>query len=259
MPRNAWMELPEGPAREFFAGMDNLWWSRGAPSGRRISAELKSLGVYVSQGTVQNLLNGPRLPRWETVAAVVRHLAGDPAVFLALWRAAAQSAARTPSPPSTRTQPARADSAPPAIPPQLPDVAGALNLPELDWELVSLRRAGLSEIVRIGPHAELERAVKAYIPQDRRERMTRAAALRELLTAAAGELEPLQQRAAEATFGLTTQSAAWLAFDRRRAAAAVFGVSVDRFRKAHERMIISNLAEAVGILFKRSQDHEAGG
>ena len=241
MPRNAWMSLPEGPARRFFASLNDLWWSRGAPSGRRISTELESHEVYVSQGTVQNLLNGPRLPRWETADAVVRHLAGDPELFLSLWRAAAQSPASAPTmaPPSARA-------------------AGPINQFQLVRELAALRRTGLSGRAALEHHSELELAVQAFLPQHERERLTTAAALRELLGTAAEQLDPVEQRAARVTFGLDQQSAGWSAADRRRAAAALYAVSIERFRKSHELSIFSNLAEVISVLYTRSQGNDAG-
>lgn len=85
--RDAWETLPPGPQRLFFEKVNELWWERDAPSGRAIAAALRRRNARISQGTVNNLLNGPRIPRWDTVGlVVVRLLGGDRQGFLALWR-----------------------------------------------------------------------------------------------------------------------------------------------------------------------------
>ena len=90
--RDAWRELPPGPQRLFFEKVNELWWEREAPSGRKIAEALQERKVRITQGTVNNLLNGPRMPFWDTVAlVVVRYLGGDRQAFLALWRDAKQA------------------------------------------------------------------------------------------------------------------------------------------------------------------------
>ncbi len=85
--RDAWEALPPSPQRLFFEKVNELWWERDAPSGRAIAAALSRRGAHISQGTANNLLNGPRIPRWDTVSlVVVRLLGGDRQAFLALWR-----------------------------------------------------------------------------------------------------------------------------------------------------------------------------
>lgn len=51
--------------------------------------------------------------------------------------------------------------------------------------------------------------------------------------------------AAEYTFGLAQGSRDWPAADRRRRAADIYGVSVERFRKHHEKLILDQTAEQV--------------
>ncbi|MEU3917292.1 hypothetical protein [Streptomyces sp. NPDC029004] len=53
------------------------------------------------------------------------------------------------------------------------------------------------------------------------------------------------QTAAQYTFGLTRGAREWAAQDRRRRAADVFRVSIDRFRKHHEKLVLQETAEAV--------------
>jgi hypothetical protein len=52
-------------------------------------------------------------------------------------------------------------------------------------------------------------------------------------------------RAATATFGLARGERDMAAQDRRRRAALVYGVSVERFRKHHERIVLEQVAEEV--------------
>jgi hypothetical protein len=52
-------------------------------------------------------------------------------------------------------------------------------------------------------------------------------------------------RAAAATFGLDSAARDRPAQDRRRRAALVYGVSVERFRKHHERIVIEQVAEEI--------------
>ena len=51
--------------------------------------------------------------------------------------------------------------------------------------------------------------------------------------------------AATATFGLGRGARDWPGQDRRRKAAMVYGVSVERFRKHHERIVIEQIAEEI--------------
>lgn len=51
--------------------------------------------------------------------------------------------------------------------------------------------------------------------------------------------------AAEYTFGLATGSRDWTVGERRKAAAAVYRVSTERFRKHHEQLIVDEMAEAI--------------
>ncbi|HZN70680.1 MAG TPA: tetratricopeptide repeat protein [Micromonosporaceae bacterium] len=58
--------------------------------------------------------------------------------------------------------------------------------------------------------------------------------------------------AAEYTFGLAPGTRDWPAQDRRRRAAQAYAVSVERFRKHHERVILEQVAEQALTLAQRS-------
>ncbi|MFJ4468887.1 hypothetical protein ACIP2X_15545 [Streptomyces sp. NPDC089424] len=62
------------------------------------------------------------------------------------------------------------------------------------------------------------------------------------------------QTAAEYSLGLAQGTRDWPAADRRRRAAQVYGVSVERFRKHHEFMVLGQVAEQI----VQGADHRAG-
>jgi hypothetical protein len=72
------------------------------PSGRAIADGLRRAKAPFrpTQGTVNNLLDGPRIPQWENAAAVIRYLGRRPDDYLPYWRAAkaASPAAEAPPP-----------------------------------------------------------------------------------------------------------------------------------------------------------------
>lgn len=95
MPRNAWKELPPGPPRMFFSAINELWISQGAPSSRTIAKALEKTQDAVSHGTIDNLIDGPNLPRWSTVSVVIGNLGcSNPDAYLNLWRVAFKHAHR---------------------------------------------------------------------------------------------------------------------------------------------------------------------
>jgi len=59
--------------------------------------------------------------------------------------------------------------------------------------------------------------------------------------------------AAKATFGLDRGARDRQASDRRQRAAQVYGVSLERFRKHHERIVLEQVAEEILMLLTRSQ------
>ncbi|MFE6163680.1 hypothetical protein ACFQ7F_32735 [Streptomyces sp. NPDC056486] len=121
-------------------------------------------------------------------------------------------------------------------PPRMPDHGLVLE------EVRKVRRAGVvrlretdtPELIRIAdelPAADGELSFGAV------ERLLRAA----VAGIGGGSL----QTAAEYTLGLAQGTRDWPPADRRRRAAQVYGVSVERFRKHHELMVLGQIAEQV--------------
>lgn len=259
MPREAWMELPEGPARRFFESLNELWWSRGAPSGRRIAKELCERNAKISQGTVQNLINGPRLSTWDNVARVVRHLGGDRETFLQLWVDAARSEknaraettsaaglrgpdlAGTPDLESLDHQGSRK-----------PDVAGFSELGKVDLQSLvqELRELRLVGLLRSSerPLVTLKLASRITASPGTEDALPPRVAITRLLRRAVDHLEGTSRDAAAALFGLSQETTDLPASDRRRRAAQMYGVSAERFRKQQESALVTALAESVFVV-----------
>ncbi|GGY83962.1 hypothetical protein GCM10010385_37720 [Streptomyces geysiriensis] len=124
--------------------------------------------------------------------------------------------------------------------------------PSLVMELRSIRRPGLPKLRHCEREALRQTAVAAGLcagQEDELEGIERllAAAVRRLT--GGGPLrddpgcDPLA-RAAAHTFGLFTERRGVPAADRRKAAAAVYGVGTERFRRSHEQEIFAELATA---------------
>ncbi|MER7764030.1 macro domain-containing protein [Streptomyces sp. NPDC097619] len=132
---------------------------------------------------------------------------------------------------------------------------GPLSHALLAEELRALRRPGLAALRRL-PEGALLRAASAAGHLD--DPADGAAAVEALLHAAVrrlaaapgpgegaqGRADPLG-RAAAHTFGLLPGRRGASAQDRRKAAAAVYGVTPERFRRGQEQEVISELAGAV--------------
>jgi hypothetical protein len=129
-------------------------------------------------------------------------------------------------------------------PPRAEPIPGdPVSVEEIVTELRLLRERGL---VRIR-HTELATLRLAagqavIVPAD----VTGPRAIETLLRAAVGQLGdgPLAA-AAGYTFGLNRGGRDRAAQDRRRRAAQEYGVSVERFRKYHERIVMEQVAEAI--------------
>ncbi|MEV4362724.1 hypothetical protein [Nonomuraea sp. NPDC049625] len=109
-------------------------------------------------------------------------------------------------------------------------------------ELREVRRAGL---VRLGGRAlpALESAAEAVTPTGAR---SPGAAVEALLRLAVARLDAGTLRtAADYTLGLAQGTRDWPAASRRARAASVYGVSVERFRKDHEVMVLGQVAEHI--------------
>ncbi|MCB5164126.1 hypothetical protein LG634_04655 [Streptomyces bambusae] len=103
-------------------------------------------------------------------------------------------------------------------------------------ELKELRRSGLVRLRTLALPAL--RAAAEGLPDGSVEGLVRLAV---------GRLDPGSLRtAAEYTLGLAPGTRDWPAADRRKRSAEVYGVSVERFRKEHELMVLGQVAEEVG-------------
>ncbi|MGW2928321.1 hypothetical protein ACWC8S_25920 [Streptomyces fungicidicus] len=117
----------------------------------------------------------------------------------------------------------------------------ALLLPELK----EVRRAGLVRLRgRALPALEsVADAVTMAVPR------TPGAAIETLLRLAVSRLDAGTLRtAAGYTLGLVQGTRDWPAADRRARAAEVYGVSVERFRKDHEVMVLEQVAEQILLI-----------
>ncbi|MER6996710.1 hypothetical protein [Streptomyces sp. NPDC000410] len=109
-------------------------------------------------------------------------------------------------------------------------------------ELKEVRRAGLVRLRGLALTA-LTGAASAATPDGSVETLLRLA----VSHLDAGTL----RTAAEYTLGLAQGTRDWPGADRRRRAAEVYGVSVERFRKDQELMVLGQVAEAVVRLAER--------
>ncbi|MFF8815440.1 hypothetical protein [Streptomyces pactum] len=119
----------------------------------------------------------------------------------------------------------------------LPDHALVLG------EVRDVRRAGLLRL-RALELPSLTRLAAARFPGAGGE--ARIAAVERLLRLAVGRLGGgVLQEAAEYSLGLAPGTRDWPAADRRRRAAEIYGVSVERFRKSGELRVLGDVAEHV--------------
>jgi tetratricopeptide (TPR) repeat protein len=86
--RNA---TPPGPITELYDGLDELHLKAGMPSMREIAT--RAGRGRISSSTVHNVFTfrNSRVPRWTFLEEIIKALAGDTEVFLALWQAAWQA------------------------------------------------------------------------------------------------------------------------------------------------------------------------
>ncbi|WP_055697202.1 hypothetical protein [Streptomyces silaceus] len=123
--------------------------------------------------------------------------------------------------------------------PRLPDYGSVLE------EVRRVRRAGVVRLREIDV-PELRRIAGQLPGADGESTGTTVEGL--LRTAVIGIGGGSLQTAAEYTLGLAQGTRDWPAADRRRRAAQVYGVSVERFRKHHELMVLGQIAERVVAL-----------
>ncbi|MFE7302424.1 macro domain-containing protein [Streptomyces sp. NPDC057579] len=130
-----------------------------------------------------------------------------------------------------------------------PDHASVLH------EIREVRRIGLVRLRgRSLPH--LESAAEAVAEEGSR---IRGATVEALLRRAVSLLDAGTLRtAAEYTLGLAQGTRDWPASSRRARAASLYGVSVERFRKDHEVMVLGQVAEHVVRLVATREEQWAG-
>ncbi|MEY9995974.1 O-acetyl-ADP-ribose deacetylase (regulator of RNase III) [Streptomyces sp. V4I8] len=105
-------------------------------------------------------------------------------------------------------------------------------------DLGVLRRAGIVRLRSLDLPALAQAAAQTGQPSP--------AAVEQLLRQAAARLDGGSlQEAAAYTLGLTPGTRDWPGADRRRRAAGVYGVSVERLRKFHEPMVLDQVAEQI--------------
>ncbi|OIJ65154.1 hypothetical protein [Streptomyces mangrovisoli] len=128
--------------------------------------------------------------------------------------------------------------------PHLPDHGAVLA------EVRTVRRAGVVRLrgldtPQLARMAGERPGEEGELPAHAIERLLREA----VLAIGGGTL----QTAAEYSLGLAQGTRDWPAADRRRRAAEVYGVSVERFRKHHELMVLGQIAEQLlGIAARRT-------
>ncbi|MEU7579331.1 hypothetical protein AB0B50_17205 [Streptomyces sp. NPDC041068] len=135
-----------------------------------------------------------------------------------------------------------------SAPPRLPDYGSVLE------EVRKVRRAGVVRLREIDT-PELRRIADELHGSD--GELSGGAVERLLRTAVFGIGGGSLQTAAEYTLGLAQGTRDWPPADRRRRAAQVYGVSVERFRKHHELMVLGQIAEQVVALAGRAPAHTA--
>ncbi|MEU8347460.1 macro domain-containing protein [Spirillospora sp. NPDC048832] len=109
-------------------------------------------------------------------------------------------------------------------------------------DLRAVRERGLLRLHEVDLPALSAAAMALGLPVgDDRVRSSLTRVIERAATGLAGNLDT----ATAYTFGLVPGTRDWPAQDRRSRAAAVYGVSVERFRKRQERLVIDNLAQRI--------------
>jgi hypothetical protein len=249
MPRESWINLPAGPVRDFFGSINDLWAGAGEPSGRSIAAGLRAHHVVITQGTVNNLLNGPRLPLWDNAGAVIRYLGGDVDEFLRLWVRARRSQRRTLGGPVS-TAPTF------ALPPPGRSTEPGLSAAAVSADLRTLRRVGIMGIGvrpfdgapasgargRWQPRLTALRAGMDLPPEDRGHPAHLVVA--RVIEEAVGELDLESRTVARIVFGLDPAHQHRRLLDRYSAAAEALGLSVRTIRRRAD-WITEEIAERI--------------
>ncbi|WKX69538.1 macro domain-containing protein [Streptomyces sp. XD-27] len=129
------------------------------------------------------------------------------------------------------------------MPPETAVPAQPVDHASIVRDLRAVRRAGIIRLRALELPA-LERAA-AVTDAD----APPASAIERLLRLSVARLDAGSLReAAEYTLGLAPGTRDWPGADRRRRSAGVYGVSVERFRKHHEAMVLGQVAEHIAQL-----------
>ncbi|MEU8694658.1 hypothetical protein [Streptomyces sp. NPDC048665] len=116
-------------------------------------------------------------------------------------------------------------------------------------DLKEVRRAGMMRLRDVRLPALSAAASAALVREGESGSGTSASAVEWLLRLAVDRLGGGNlQEAAEYTLGMAPGTRDWPGADRRRRAAGVYGVSVERFRKHQEGMVLGQIAEQIGRL-----------
>ncbi|MFB6980121.1 macro domain-containing protein [Streptomyces scopuliridis] len=141
----------------------------------------------------------------------------------------------------------------------VPDHASILE------EIKTVRRGGIVRLRRLEVPS-LARIAFALAPADARPAavpaQSQSQSVEWLLRLAVSRLGGgTLQEAAEYTLGLTPGTRDWPGADRRRRAAELYGVSIERFRKEQEAVVLDQVAEQVGRLARAAlaERHPAAG
>lgn len=90
---------------QYYYALLKLHEQAGWPASRTVAANLTC-----SHATVNDVLKGKRLPRWETLGPIVKVLGGDRGRFLALWEAVERELRGTAPPPPPVITPPRSSA-----------------------------------------------------------------------------------------------------------------------------------------------------
>lgn len=113
---------------------------------------------------------------------------------------------------------------------------------QLVADLGRLRRNGLIRLRGVPLDSLYDAAATCDLPGEAREPAAIGALIRMAIDGLGGGDLAV---AAEYTFGLAGGTRGWSIGERRRRAAQTYGVSVERFRKHHERLVVEQVAEEI--------------
>ncbi len=125
---------------------------------------------------------------------------------------------------------------------------------QLVADLVTLRRNGLIRVRGARLDALYDAAAGCDLLDGAREPAAVEALIRRAVDGLGGGDLAV---AAEYTFGLAAGTRGWSIGERRRRAAETYGISVERFRKHHERLVLEQVAEEILKLCQATRRSDA--